>query len=103
MLECFERATVEFFRHLIRPERFDDWRKLFQASSHLAARRSIRGFQAARVVQEDVACFAAGSVGTGIGKLNQRRANGSDRNTPDFRSAENRRFFARWKFDPEPF
>ena len=56
---------------------------------------------AACVIQYDVARFAAGSIGAGIGKLPERVAQRRDRNAPDIRAAQNSRFFPGRQFQPE--
>ena len=60
-------------------------------------RRYIIKFEPTRVIQNDVARFAARSIGAGIGKLPQGLAQCGDRNAPDIRPAQDCRFFARRK------
>ena len=45
-------------------------------------------FDASRIVQDDVAGFAARSVGAGIGELAERMAKSCNRNAPNIRAAQ---------------
>ena len=96
-VQSFHGATAQIFRQLIGPERFDDGGQLVEAGGNGAPCRRVRVFETARIIQNDVARFAARSIGAGIGKLPQGLAQCGDRNAPDIRPAQDCRFFARRK------
>ena len=58
-------------------------------------------FDAARIIEDNVAGLTAGSIGAGIGKLPEGVTQRRNRNTPDIRAAQNSRFFPRREFQPE--
>jgi len=58
-------------------------------------------FDAARIIQDDVARLPAGSVGAGISKLPEGIAQRRNRHAPDVRAAQDSRFFSGRKFQPE--
>src|ERR1700751_4117298 len=99
--ESRERALAEVLGNLIGPERFKKRSEFAEARGNHAAGGGIRVLQAARVVEENGASFAAWGVGAGFDQKVHRLANGGDGDTPDVRATEHGGFFARRKLKPE--
>src|SRR5260370_40755894 len=101
LLEGFQSAAAELFRHWIGTERFEDGGKFVESGGDGAPCSTVLVVDAADLIQKDIARFAAGGVGTGGRKLSERMLESNDGNAPDVRAAHNGGFFARRKFQPE--
>src|SRR5260370_15706915 len=88
-VQSFHRATAQIFRQLIRPEGLEYRRQLVESGGDTASCRRVSMFDAPRIVQHDVARFAARSVGAGINELSERLAKSSNREAPNIRAAQN--------------
>src|SRR6266478_3263290 len=101
LLERLERTAAQVLGNLIGPERFDDGGKLIEASSDGAPDGSFCAVDAPRVIQQDVAGFAARCVCAGRCKLAEILLKRDNGNAPNIRAAQYRGFFARRKLKPE--
>src|SRR5882757_8560062 len=85
LVQSFHGPAAQVFRQLIGPKRFDNRRHFIETSGDGAPRGRVGMFDAACIIQNDVASLAARSVSAGVGELAECMAQRRNRYAPDIR------------------
>src|SRR6266853_6826929 len=72
LVQSFHGPAAEIFRQLIGPKRFNNRRHFIETGGDGAPRGRVGMFDAARIIQNDVACLAARSVSARVSELAER-------------------------------
>src|SRR5438132_12157071 len=100
-VQCFHGTAAQVFRQLVWQKGLDNRRQFIEPCGHKTPRGRFRVLDAARIIQDDVARFAARSVRARFGKLPKRMSQRSNGNTPNVRTEQDRGILAGKKFEPE--